>query len=51
MSCDEVQCGTVVVPVAAEMYVDLFNGGLSIAASDGHVTMCVFVCYPGDVAE
>jgi hypothetical protein len=34
----------------AEMCVDLSNDGLSVAASDGHVSMCVFVRYPGVVA-
>ena len=51
MTCDEMQCGTIVVPVVAEVSVDLSDDGLSVAASDGHVSMCVFVCYPGVVAE
>ena len=51
MPCDEMQCGTVVVPVVVEICVDLSDDGLSVAASDGHVSMCVFVCYPGVVAE
>ena len=51
MSHDEMQCGTMVVPVVVEISVDLSDDGLSIAASDGHVSMCVFVRYPGVVAE
>ena len=51
MTCDEMQCGTIVFPVVAEVSVDLSDDGLSVAASDGHVSMCVFVCYPGFVAE
>jgi hypothetical protein len=51
VSCDEVQCGTVVVPVVAEVSVDLSDDDLSVAASDGHVSMCVLVRYPGVVAE
>ena len=50
MSYDEIQCGTIVVPVDAEVSVDLSDDGLSIAASDGHVSMCVLVRYPGFVA-
>jgi hypothetical protein len=42
VSCDEMQCGTVVVPLVAEVCVDLSDDGLSVAASDGHVSMCVF---------
>ena len=38
MSCDEMQCGTIVVPVVAEISVDLSDDGLSVAASDGHVS-------------
>ena len=51
MTCDEMQCGTIVVPVVAEISVDFSDDGLSVAASDGHVSMCVFVRYPGVVAE
>jgi hypothetical protein len=52
MSCDDIQCSTIVVPAVAKISVDLFDDGLSVAASDGHViSMCVFVRYPGVVAE
>ena len=40
MSCDEMQCGTVDVPVVVEICVDLSDDGLSVAASDGLV-VCV----------
>ena len=38
MPCDEMQCGTVVVRVVVEICVDLFDDGLSVVASDGHVS-------------
>ena len=43
--------GAIVVPVVDEMGVDLYYGGHSVSASDSHVSMCVFVRYPGVVAE
>jgi hypothetical protein len=41
-SHEELQCSTIVVPVVAEMCVDLSNDSVSVAASNSDVSMGVF---------